>query len=61
MQDNLESCKISAKLLEEAQLKGDTLPLRALCFAVATALKQVQYLFFFFDLCLNPYSFIVVR
>ncbi|XP_009882570.1 PREDICTED: pentatricopeptide repeat-containing protein 2, mitochondrial, partial [Charadrius vociferus] len=38
--DNLESCKISAKLLEEAQLKGDTLPLRALCFAVATALKQ---------------------
>ncbi|NWY55017.1 PTCD2 protein, partial [Chionis minor] len=38
--DNVESCKISAKLLEEAQLKGDTLPLRALCFAVATALKQ---------------------
>ncbi|KAM9250631.1 pentatricopeptide repeat-containing protein 2, mitochondrial [Cariama cristata] len=38
--DNLESCKISAKLLEEAQLKGDTLPLRAFCFAVATALKQ---------------------
>ncbi|NWS39198.1 PTCD2 protein, partial [Probosciger aterrimus] len=40
MQDNLESCKICAKLLEEAQLKGDTLPLRAYCFAVATALKQ---------------------
>ncbi|CAN0316059.1 unnamed protein product [Bubo scandiacus] len=38
--DNLESCRISAKLLEEAQLKGDTLPLRAFCFAVATALKQ---------------------
>ncbi|KAF1503313.1 Pentatricopeptide repeat-containing protein 2, mitochondrial, partial [Eudyptula minor] len=38
--DNLESCKISAKLLEEAQLKGDTLPLRVFCFAVATALKQ---------------------
>ncbi|XP_009640472.1 pentatricopeptide repeat-containing protein 2, mitochondrial isoform X1 [Egretta garzetta] len=38
--DNLESCKISGKLLEEAQLKGDTLPLRAFCFAVATALKQ---------------------
>ncbi|XP_054666910.1 pentatricopeptide repeat-containing protein 2, mitochondrial isoform X1 [Grus americana] len=38
--DNLESWKISAKLLEEAQLKGDTLPLRAFCFAVATALKQ---------------------
>ncbi|NXN29069.1 PTCD2 protein, partial [Nycticryphes semicollaris] len=38
--DNLESCKISAKLLEEAQLRGDVLPLRALCFAVATALKQ---------------------
>ncbi|XP_074992582.1 pentatricopeptide repeat-containing protein 2, mitochondrial isoform X1 [Calonectris borealis] len=38
--ENLESCKISAKLLEEAQLKGDTLPLRAFCFAVATALKQ---------------------
>ncbi|NWH20130.1 PTCD2 protein, partial [Grus americana] len=40
VQDNLESWKISAKLLEEAQLKGDTLPLRAFCFAVATALKQ---------------------
>ncbi|XP_049650484.1 pentatricopeptide repeat-containing protein 2, mitochondrial [Accipiter gentilis] len=39
--DNLESCKISAKLLEEAQLKGDALPLRAFYFAVATALKQV--------------------
>ncbi|XP_009977659.1 PREDICTED: pentatricopeptide repeat-containing protein 2, mitochondrial-like [Tauraco erythrolophus] len=38
--DNLESYKISAKLLEEAQLKGVTLPLRAFCFAVATALKQ---------------------
>ncbi|KFV50120.1 hypothetical protein N328_04080, partial [Gavia stellata] len=38
--DNLESCKISVKLLEEAQLKGDTLPLRVFCFAVATALKQ---------------------
>uniref|UniRef100_A0A663FL50 Pentatricopeptide repeat-containing protein 2, mitochondrial n=2 Tax=Aquila chrysaetos chrysaetos TaxID=223781 RepID=A0A663FL50_AQUCH len=38
--DNLESCKISAKLLEEAQLKGDALPLRAFYFAVATALKQ---------------------
>nr|XP_009936479.1 PREDICTED: pentatricopeptide repeat-containing protein 2, mitochondrial [Opisthocomus hoazin] len=38
--DNLASCNISAKLLEEAQLKGDTLPLRAFCFAVATALKQ---------------------
>ncbi|OPJ90445.1 pentatricopeptide repeat-containing protein 2, mitochondrial isoform A [Patagioenas fasciata monilis] len=38
--DNLDSCKISAKLLEEAQLKGDTLPLRALCFAIASALKQ---------------------
>ncbi|NWW73071.1 PTCD2 protein, partial [Climacteris rufus] len=37
---NLESSKISAKLLEEAQLKGDTLPLRAYCFVVATALKQ---------------------
>ncbi|NWR45827.1 PTCD2 protein, partial [Regulus satrapa] len=35
-----ESSKISARLLEEAQLKGDTLPLRAYCFAVATALKQ---------------------
>jgi len=50
VQDNLASCNISAKLLEEAQLKGDTLPLRAFCFAVATALKQVQYLFF----CLVP-------
>ncbi|NXI42826.1 PTCD2 protein, partial [Galbula dea] len=38
--DNLESYKISVKLLEEAQVKGDTLPLRAICFAVATALKQ---------------------
>ncbi|XP_021236132.1 pentatricopeptide repeat-containing protein 2, mitochondrial [Numida meleagris] len=37
---NLESYKISAKLLEEAQLKGDTLPLRAFYFAVASALKQ---------------------
>uniref|UniRef100_A0A8C9F3U6 Pentatricopeptide repeat-containing protein 2, mitochondrial n=1 Tax=Pavo cristatus TaxID=9049 RepID=A0A8C9F3U6_PAVCR len=37
---SLESCKISAKLLEEAQLKGDTLPLRAFYFAVASALKQ---------------------
>ncbi|NXC13738.1 PTCD2 protein, partial [Corythaeola cristata] len=43
MQDSLESYKISVKLLEEAQLKGVTLPLRAFCFAVATALKQVQY------------------
>ncbi|XP_065512132.1 pentatricopeptide repeat-containing protein 2, mitochondrial isoform X2 [Caloenas nicobarica] len=39
--DSLDSCKISAKLLEEAQLKGDTLPLRAFCFAMASALKQV--------------------
>ncbi|NWS68628.1 PTCD2 protein, partial [Crotophaga sulcirostris] len=38
--DNLESCKISEKLLEAAQLKGDTLPPRVFCFAVATALKQ---------------------
>ncbi|NXG09576.1 PTCD2 protein, partial [Sakesphorus luctuosus] len=38
--DNPESFKISAKLLEEAQVKGDTLPIRAYCFAVATALKQ---------------------
>ncbi|XP_054253541.1 pentatricopeptide repeat-containing protein 2, mitochondrial [Indicator indicator] len=38
--DSMESCKISEKLLEEAQLKGDVLPLRAFCFAVATALKQ---------------------
>ncbi|XP_048788075.1 pentatricopeptide repeat-containing protein 2, mitochondrial [Lagopus muta] len=37
---SLESCKISAKLLEEAQLKGDTLPLRAFYFAAASALKQ---------------------
>uniref|UniRef100_A0A8C3LWU7 Pentatricopeptide repeat-containing protein 2, mitochondrial n=1 Tax=Chrysolophus pictus TaxID=9089 RepID=A0A8C3LWU7_CHRPC len=37
---SLESCKISAKLLEEAQLKGDTLPPRAFYFAVASALKQ---------------------
>ncbi|NXX40637.1 PTCD2 protein, partial [Tricholaema leucomelas] len=37
---SMESCKISEKLLEEAQLKGDVLPLRAFCFAVATALKQ---------------------
>ncbi|XP_071281260.1 pentatricopeptide repeat-containing protein 2, mitochondrial isoform X1 [Agelaius tricolor] len=35
-----ESSKISARLLEEAQLKGDTLPLRAYCFAMAAALKQ---------------------
>ncbi|OXB72675.1 UNVERIFIED_CONTAM: hypothetical protein H355_012369 [Colinus virginianus] len=40
-QGNLESCKISAKLLEEAQIKGDSLPLRAFYFAVASALKQV--------------------
>ncbi|OXB60196.1 hypothetical protein ASZ78_008159 [Callipepla squamata] len=39
-QGNLESCKISAKLLEEAQIKGDSLPLRAFYFAVASALKQ---------------------
>ncbi|NWX83301.1 PTCD2 protein, partial [Nothoprocta pentlandii] len=38
--DNLESCKISAKLFEEAQLRGDTLPVRAFYFAVAFALKQ---------------------
>ncbi|NXN91876.1 PTCD2 protein, partial [Rhinopomastus cyanomelas] len=38
--DNLESCKISAKLVEEAQLKGDALPIRGFCFAIATALKQ---------------------
>ncbi|XP_051498053.1 pentatricopeptide repeat-containing protein 2, mitochondrial isoform X1 [Apus apus] len=38
--DNIESWKISEKLLEEAQLKGVTLPLRVFCFAVATALKQ---------------------
>ncbi|NXN14171.1 PTCD2 protein, partial [Indicator maculatus] len=38
--NSMESCKISEKLLEEAQLKGDVLPLRAFCFAVATALKQ---------------------
>ncbi|NWR78943.1 PTCD2 protein, partial [Centropus unirufus] len=38
--DNLESCRIAEKLLEEAQLKGDTLPRRVFCFAVATALKQ---------------------
>uniref|UniRef100_A0A8C0EHL9 PTCD2 n=1 Tax=Bubo bubo TaxID=30461 RepID=A0A8C0EHL9_BUBBB len=56
--DNLESCRISAKLLEEAQLKGDTLPLRAFCFAVATALKQVRI--FCFGLCLNFYSSIVI-
>ncbi|XP_030323536.1 pentatricopeptide repeat-containing protein 2, mitochondrial isoform X3 [Calypte anna] len=37
---SLESCKISLKLLEEAQLKGVTLPLRVFYFAVATALKQ---------------------
>ncbi|NXX82138.1 PTCD2 protein, partial [Urocolius indicus] len=37
---NMDSCKMSARLLEEAQLKGDTLPLRAFCFAVAAALKQ---------------------
>ncbi|XP_056369124.1 pentatricopeptide repeat-containing protein 2, mitochondrial isoform X2 [Oenanthe melanoleuca] len=35
-----ESSKISARLLEEAQLRGDTVPLRAYCFAVATALQQ---------------------
>ncbi|KAK2538885.1 Ptcd2 [Columba guinea] len=40
LKDSLDSFKISAKLLEEAQLKGDTLPLRALCFAIASALKQ---------------------
>ncbi|NWH73154.1 PTCD2 protein, partial [Piaya cayana] len=38
--DSLESCKISEKLLEEAQLKGDMLPPRVFCFAVATSLKQ---------------------
>uniref|UniRef100_A0A8C4XSU1 Pentatricopeptide repeat-containing protein 2, mitochondrial n=1 Tax=Falco tinnunculus TaxID=100819 RepID=A0A8C4XSU1_FALTI len=38
--DNLDSCKICAKLLEEAQLKGETLPPRVFCFAVATALKR---------------------
>ncbi|NWR37963.1 PTCD2 protein, partial [Tachuris rubrigastra] len=38
--DSLESSKISAKLLEEAQLKGDALSLRAYCFAMATALNQ---------------------
>ncbi|XP_068032792.1 pentatricopeptide repeat-containing protein 2, mitochondrial isoform X2 [Anomalospiza imberbis] len=38
---NPESSKISVRLLEEAQLKGDMLPLRAYCFAMATALKQV--------------------
>ncbi|XP_077646495.1 pentatricopeptide repeat-containing protein 2, mitochondrial isoform X3 [Lonchura striata] len=37
---NPESSKISVRLLEEAQLKGDMLPLRAYCFAMATALKQ---------------------
>ncbi|XP_030093287.1 pentatricopeptide repeat-containing protein 2, mitochondrial isoform X2 [Serinus canaria] len=37
---NPESSKISARLLEEAQLKGDMLPLRAYCFAIAAALKQ---------------------
>ncbi|NXO64655.1 PTCD2 protein, partial [Phainopepla nitens] len=37
---NPESSKICARLLEEAQLKGDMLPLRAYCFAMATALKQ---------------------
>ncbi|XP_062369126.1 LOW QUALITY PROTEIN: pentatricopeptide repeat-containing protein 2, mitochondrial [Cinclus cinclus] len=37
---NLESSKISARLFEEAQLRGDMVPLRAYCFAVATALKQ---------------------
>ncbi|NXH00299.1 PTCD2 protein, partial [Loxia leucoptera] len=40
MQGNPESSKISARLLEEAQLKGDMLPLRAYCFAIAAALKQ---------------------
>lgn len=44
VQGSTESCKISEKLLEEAQLKGVVLPLRAFCFAVATALKQVKYL-----------------
>ncbi|KAM9139074.1 pentatricopeptide repeat-containing protein 2, mitochondrial isoform 2-T2 [Pangshura tecta] len=35
-----ESCKICTNLLEEAQLKGDNMPRRAYCFAVAFALKQ---------------------
>ncbi|XP_043370223.1 pentatricopeptide repeat-containing protein 2, mitochondrial isoform X4 [Dermochelys coriacea] len=35
-----ESCKICTKLLEEAHLKGDNMPRRAYCFAVAFALKQ---------------------
>ncbi|XP_014738634.1 PREDICTED: pentatricopeptide repeat-containing protein 2, mitochondrial isoform X3 [Sturnus vulgaris] len=38
--DSPESSKITVRLLEEAQLKGDTVPLRAYCIAVATALKQ---------------------
>ncbi|NXA31982.1 PTCD2 protein, partial [Eudromia elegans] len=38
--DSLESCKICAKLLEEAQLRGDMLPVRAFYFAVAFALKR---------------------
>uniref|UniRef100_A0A8C3UGL6 Pentatricopeptide repeat-containing protein 2, mitochondrial n=2 Tax=Catharus ustulatus TaxID=91951 RepID=A0A8C3UGL6_CATUS len=37
---NPESSKISARLLEEAQLRGVMVPLRAYCFAVAAALKQ---------------------
>ncbi|NWU38109.1 PTCD2 protein, partial [Hylia prasina] len=37
---NPESSELSARLFEEAQLKGGTLPLRAHCFAVAAALKQ---------------------
>ncbi|XP_006124360.2 pentatricopeptide repeat-containing protein 2, mitochondrial isoform X1 [Pelodiscus sinensis] len=35
-----ESCKICTNLLEEAQLKGESMPKRAYCFAVAFALKQ---------------------
>ncbi|XP_030824113.1 pentatricopeptide repeat-containing protein 2, mitochondrial isoform X2 [Camarhynchus parvulus] len=35
-----ESSKISMRLLEEAQLKGDVLPMRVYCFAMAAALKQ---------------------
>ncbi|XP_053887831.1 pentatricopeptide repeat-containing protein 2, mitochondrial isoform X1 [Malaclemys terrapin pileata] len=35
-----ESCKMCTKLLEEAQLQGDSIPRRAYCFAVACALKQ---------------------
>ncbi|XP_043370221.1 pentatricopeptide repeat-containing protein 2, mitochondrial isoform X2 [Dermochelys coriacea] len=37
-----ESCKICTKLLEEAHLKGDNMPRRAYCFAVAFALKQIM-------------------